>query len=350
MATTINEQERFPEQQNALNLFFARAITVNWEVVAYSVIFILALFTRFYLLGDRTMSHDESLHTKFSFDLYERGVFRHTPLMHGPILFHFTALSYWLFGATDFSARIYPALLGVGVVMFPLLFRRWLGRSGAFLAALMLLISPIMLYYSRYIRHDIPSIFSALVMLYAIMMYISGPENQRRRAHWLYILAAAMIWNLGSKETSFIYIAIFGAFITLYWLFRLAQDFYNLRGKVLFETFIIGGLLASVMALAMIVVISITLGNQILPLIGKSGVDSVTLGDRLKFVGDQFGYLISGQAVSNEFLTFLSWTGLVIVAMLSIVLFPAIWVYRRAEETFNLMDGAMTVFASVSLC
>ncbi len=344
MAMTTNDQERFQEQPNALNLFFARAITINWEVVAYLVIFILAVFTRFYLLGDRTMSHDESLHTKFSFDLYDRGVFRHTPLMHGPILFHFTALSYWLFGATDFSARIYTAVLGVGVVMFPLLFRHWLGRTGALLAALMLLISPLMLYYSRYIRHDIPSIISALFMFYAIMMYLSGPQNQRRRAHWLYILAAAMLWNLGSKETAFIYVAIFGAFLTIYWMFRLAQHFYNVRGKIMFETFIIGGLLASVMALAMIVVISITLGSQILPLIDQSGT-TVTLGHRLTFLAEQFSLLLSGGSVSTAFLTFISWSGLVVVAMLSIVILPAIWVYRKSEETFTLMDGGMTILA-----
>ncbi|GAB4522295.1 MAG: hypothetical protein OHK0046_34720 [Anaerolineae bacterium] len=351
MATTIVNPER-PErsdenQNNALNLLFARALTVNWELVAYIVLFILAIATRFFLLGERTMSHDESLHTKFSFDLYERTAFKHTPLMHGPILFHFTALSYWLFGVNDFSARIYAALLGVMIVMFPLLLRRWIGRTGAVLASLMLLVSPLLLYYNRYIRHDTPSILSGMVMFYAIMMYVSGPENQKRKAHWLYILAAAMLWNLGSKETAFIYIAIFGAFVTIYWVIRLIQRFYRIHGKVVFETFVVGGLLAGVMTLAMIVVISITLGTHILPEIGKSAADGITLADRLQFLGEQINKLFTGQSLAMDFLTFLSWTGLVIVSMLSIILFPAIWAYRKGKVSFNIFDALMTATAIV---
>ncbi|MDQ7035398.1 MAG: hypothetical protein Q9P01_11340, partial [Anaerolineae bacterium] len=90
---------------------------------------------------------------------------------------------------------------------------------------LMLLISPITMYYARYIRHDMPSILSAILMMWSIMMYLSASENQKRRAHWLYILAASMLWNLGSKETAFIYIAIIGIFLFLYWIVRLIQHF-----------------------------------------------------------------------------------------------------------------------------
>ena len=89
-------------------------------------------------LGARVMSHDESLHTYYSWRLYDAGDFQHTPLMHGPLLFHAVAFFYFLFGDSDFSARIYTALLGVIVVLFPYLFRRWLGRTGAVLAAIAL--------------------------------------------------------------------------------------------------------------------------------------------------------------------------------------------------------------------
>ena len=91
---------------NPLNRWLTRVFPFNWETIIYIVILILAIFTRFYLLGDRVMSHDESLHTKFSWDLYSNGVFQHTPLMHGPILFHMTALNYFLFGDNDFTTRI----------------------------------------------------------------------------------------------------------------------------------------------------------------------------------------------------------------------------------------------------
>lgn len=328
MATTVNR-----ENNNALNVLFARAYTLNWEVIVYLVIFLLALFTRFYDLGVRTMSHDESLHTVYSNNLYERGDFQHSPLMHGPILFHFTALSYALFGVDDFSARVYPAVLGVIMVMFPILLRRWLGRSGALLTSIMLLVSPLLVYYNRYIRHDTPSILAAMVMFYCAMMYLSGPIGQRRRAHWLYILSAAMIWNLGSKETAFIYIAIFGAFLTLYWLVRVGQHLYNIKGKIVFSTLIIGMLLAGVAALGMIIVISMSLQAQL------------SLGDRLNYLGDQLGLLLSGEKVGLAFTSFVAWTGLAMVTMLAIIVAPALWAYRKGKLHLSILDILMGLIA-----
>ena len=40
------------------------------ERIIAVVILVLALVTRFYMLGDRAISHDESIHTKFSWNLY----------------------------------------------------------------------------------------------------------------------------------------------------------------------------------------------------------------------------------------------------------------------------------------
>ena len=252
MITSRNQPE-----ENALSQVLSQRITINWEVAVYILIFLLAIFTRFYILEERVMSHDESLHTRYSYNLFADGSFQHTPLMHGPVLFHATAFSYFLFGDSDFSSRIYTALLGVLMVMFPLLFRRWLGKWGAMLAAMMLLISPLILYYNRYIRHDTPSIFYGMVMAYCILMYINGSPRFRRRAGWLYIFAAAMVLNLGSKETAFIYIAIFGSFLCIYWLVRLAQHQFNWRGKPLFYSIMLGILLGGLITLGMYIIVDI---------------------------------------------------------------------------------------------
>ena len=252
MITTPNQQE-----DNALGRILSQRLTLNWELAAYIFILVLALFSRFHMLDARVMSHDESLHTRFAYNLYNEGNFQHTPLMHGPVLFHATAFSFYLFGDGDFSGRIYTALLGVLMVMFPLLWRRWLGRWGALLASVMILISPLLLYYSRYIRHDIPSIFFAMVMAHCILMYMRGPGRTRRRGYWLYIFAAAMILNLGSKETAFLYIAIFGSFLLLYFLVRLAQRRFALPGKFIFYSLMLGILLGGMMTLGMYIVVDI---------------------------------------------------------------------------------------------
>lgn len=194
-----------------------RLLYIDAEKVAYLAILILAVVSRFWDLGARVMSHDESLHTRYSWLLYRGEGYSHTPLMHGPLLFHMTALNYLLFGANDFTARIYTAILGVLIVMSPWLMRRWLGTTGAIAASFMLLISPLVLYYSRYIREDIPAIFGALMMVLAIWYYVED-----RKFSYLILLSLGMAWVFASKEVSFMYVAVFGSFLTFYFLSRLA--------------------------------------------------------------------------------------------------------------------------------
>jgi len=184
---------------------FAR---LDWEKTLYIILIILALATRLWGLGDRVQSHDESIHTRYSWNLYAGHGFRHAPLMHGPFLFHATALSYFLFGDNDFTARLPVALMGVAVVVFPYLLRRWLGRAGALTTSFFLLISPSIVYYSRYIRHDIPIILWSLVVVFAIFSYLRDG-----RERWLYLMAAGVSLMFATKEVAFIYSAIFGLFL-----------------------------------------------------------------------------------------------------------------------------------------
>ncbi len=182
----------------------------RWETVLYILILVAAIFTRFYILGDRAISHDESIHTKFSWNLYAGQGFQHNPMMHGPLLFEVTAFIYFLFGATDFTSRIYPALTGIVLVLAPLLFRKWLGRHGALATSLLLLLSPSISYYSRYIRHDVSLMLTATMLLWTVLKYLDD-GNQR----WLYGMAAWFSLMHATKEASYIYIAIFGALLFL---------------------------------------------------------------------------------------------------------------------------------------
>lgn len=105
---------------------------IRWETLLIIVILGLALFTRFYHLGDRVMSHDEVNHVVPSWELYMGRGYRHDPITHGPFQFHVVALSYFLFGDNDFTSRIPAALFSVATIMTVTLgFRRYLGRNGA---------------------------------------------------------------------------------------------------------------------------------------------------------------------------------------------------------------------------
>ena len=313
MTTTYPTTVTAQPVSNPLNRWLAKVFPLNWETALYIVILVLAIFTRFYNLGDRTMSHDESLHTKFSWDLYSTGVYQHTPLMHGPILFHMTALNYFLFGDNDFTARIYPAVLGILMVMFPLLFRRWIGRWGALLASIMFLISPLILFYNRYIREDTPSIFFTLVMVYCIFMYLNGPTHLHRKARWLYIFSAAMLGSMATKEVSFMYLAIFFSILFIYWIARMAEHFFRWPGKTLMYFIAISALIGGIVALAMYVVLTIV----------------------------PYQTAIANGPGTLEFASLLKWTLAVIVAAVTIVVGPLLWVFRRNLSRIPWLDAVL---------
>ena len=184
------------------------ALNLDWEKAIYLTFMLLAIVTRFYGLGDRVVSHDESLHTQFSYQYYIGDGYVHSPLMHGPSLFHATAMSYWLFGDSDLASRIPVAILGVLLILIPYFLRDWLGRKGALFTSFLFLISPYITYYSRYIRHDIYLIVFALVVFIATWHYI-----RERRSKYLWWFAGALALMFATMEAAFIYVAIFGSFL-----------------------------------------------------------------------------------------------------------------------------------------
>lgn len=193
-------------------------LSISWEAVLFIGIVILAIVTRFYDLGARVMSHDESLHTYFSWNLYRGDGFNHTPLMHGPFQFNIIALFYYLFGDSDFSARIPAVLLSIASVGFFWKYRRYLGRSGALITSFLFVISPFMLYYGRYVRNEAYVIFFGIVAIWATLRYLDTGENK-----YLYYLTAATAFHFTAKETSFIYVAqtlVFLGFVFLNQLYK----------------------------------------------------------------------------------------------------------------------------------
>ncbi|MEM8857752.1 MAG: flippase activity-associated protein Agl23 [Chloroflexota bacterium] len=210
--------------------------SLDWEKLIWATILILTIVSRFWGLGDRVMSHDESLHTHYSFQYFNGDGYSHTPLMHGPFLFHVTAFSYWLFGANDFTARIPIALFGVLMVFIPWFMRHWIGRTGAIFAGIILLISPYSLYYSRYIRHDVYVIVWALIIMMGMFYYFKNRDD--RSVYWI---AAGLALMYATKEVSFIYTAIFGSFIVFRLLFKIGNKdwFKNAIFSINFPTILI---------------------------------------------------------------------------------------------------------------
>ena len=192
--------------------------SVDWWAIAYIIIFALAIISRLYMLGDRAVSHDEMTHAKFSWNLYAGRGFRHDPLMHGTLLFEVTAFIYFLFGVSDFTARLYAALTGIALVMTPLLFRKWLGRIGALSMAVLLLISPSITFYSRYTRHDIPIILFVTLLLWTVLQYLDT-GNKR----WFYGAAICFPLMYATKENAYMYTALFLGLLALPFIWQVLR-------------------------------------------------------------------------------------------------------------------------------
>jgi uncharacterized protein (TIGR03663 family) len=206
-------------QLSTLDRSLGALVRVHWETLAWAALFTLAVVSRFYDLGARAMSHDESLHAVYSLELYRSGNYQHNPMMHGPFLFHFNALIYALFGVTDATTRIMPVLTGLGSILMAWAFRRWIGRTGALMVGLLFVVSPSLLFHSRYIRNDIYIVFFAMIWVYGMFRYL-----EERRVRWLYVMVMGMVWGFIAKENQFMTGALFGAFFAGMAIWQLVKN------------------------------------------------------------------------------------------------------------------------------
>ena len=169
------------------------------ELAAYALLTAAALTVRLIDLGDRPFHHDESQDAYFSWILSTEGDYQYDPLLHGPLRFYLTAAMYLLFGDSDFTARLAPALMGTLMVPLPYLVRDQIGRVGAFAAAVLLAFGPSYLYFSRFAREDIYFAAISLALLVVAFRFLERP-----RAHQPALLGALLAAAFAIKETTFI--------------------------------------------------------------------------------------------------------------------------------------------------
>jgi uncharacterized protein (TIGR03663 family) len=177
------------------------------ELLAYALLVIVAIALRFYELGDRPFHHDESQDAYFSWIFYKNGDYVYQPLLHGPLRFYLTAGMYELFGASNFTARLAPALMGIVMVPLPYLLRDQIGRVAAFTSAVLLAVGPSFLYFSRFAREDIYFASITLMLLVAVFRFLHEP----RRRHPA-IIGALLALSFATKETTFITVFVAGTF------------------------------------------------------------------------------------------------------------------------------------------
>ncbi len=177
----------------------------------FLLIFLLGIFLRFYTLDLKLFHHDEAIHAWFSYRLMTEGIYSYEPMYHGPFLYYVTAGMFKLFGDADLIARILPAILGVAII--PLIY--WIYRLGyldrrqTLVAALFIAVSPSMVYFSRFLRHDIFQLFFTVLILAALLAYA-----ERGRFRYALLTGLAIGCGMTLKEDMPIFLLVLATFGT----------------------------------------------------------------------------------------------------------------------------------------
>ncbi|MDP3063654.1 MAG: TIGR03663 family protein, partial [Chloroflexota bacterium] len=183
---------------------------LTWEEAFYLALLAVALGMRLWGLGGRAIHYDESLHVQYAYNYAQGQGYAHSAMMHGPLKFHLAALSFKLFGDSDYTARLPFALFGAAMAVLPYLFRQHLGRAGAMVVAAMLAFSPSMLYLSRYARDDILMVFWTLALVILAWRYM-----HEGRDRYLYLASGVLAFAFATMESAWMVAGLLGILLFL---------------------------------------------------------------------------------------------------------------------------------------
>jgi hypothetical protein len=192
-----------------------RGLTITTEFAAYLGIALLSLVLHLALLDSVPLTNAESRGALAAW----RAVYPQAPgsaiTADSPILFLAHGLSFTVLGASEFSARIFTALAGVGLILLPALFRGLLGRPRALLFSLLLASSPILLAASRLDRPVVWTLLAAGLALWGFWRF--WETAQPGFATWGVVFAVSTV--LLTDPAGFVLaLALLAAALFAWWL------------------------------------------------------------------------------------------------------------------------------------
>jgi hypothetical protein len=136
-------------------------ITISVEPLAWTAVIAIAALFRLLDLGLRPLRPEEGLRARAALD-FSTGVV--SPDWFGDLTSGLTVLVFRLFGDTDVTARLVPALLGVAAVACLALYRPLIGRGAALIGGLLLAVSPVAVAGARSFGPEAAALPLALLM------------------------------------------------------------------------------------------------------------------------------------------------------------------------------------------
>ncbi len=205
----VLDTESREKNQPAESPIYSRSpLSFSWMEIAYAILLLLTVFTRFDHLGAKPHHHDESMHSFYSYQLFHDGDYQYDPMMHGPFQFHGNAFMYYLFGVSNATSRYLAAFFGILTVILAIFLRPFLGRWGAFLATAMIVFSPSFMYFDRFCREDAYICGATFLMMVFLFRYYRS-----RRPLDLWWAALGFTIAFCTKESMFLTIAVIGTYL-----------------------------------------------------------------------------------------------------------------------------------------
>jgi uncharacterized protein (TIGR03663 family) len=184
-----------PPPKNSLSLLGLTLFTI--------IALALGAYYRLPLLDERPMHTDEAILAMKSAEFQSHGPFSIRPQglsRTGPALCHtrWSKLAGWGDSSTwtEAQLRTVPVICGLLLLLSTLLLRDALGRYAAGLAMLLISISPMMVYYSRYFIMEVPLVLFITLSIAALWRYSQGGGRW-----WLVVAGFSIGMQHATKET-----------------------------------------------------------------------------------------------------------------------------------------------------
>lgn len=116
------------------------------ETILYAVIILIGVGLRFALLGDQPLNDAEA---SLALQAMASSRGETIALAGEPGYLSLTTVLFFIFGPSDFWARFWPAIIGAGAILLPLLYRARLGKNVSLLLAGFIALDPVLIGVSR---------------------------------------------------------------------------------------------------------------------------------------------------------------------------------------------------------
>ena len=193
----------------------AGGAVISVEFIAYAGLILLALVLRFAQLDAVPLTNAEARQALAAWRVVQPDVPGSAIVPESPLLFLLHSFSFTILGGSEFSARFWTALGGIGLILTPLLFRNLLGRGRAFILSVLLTFSPVLLVASRTDSAVVWTVLAGVLALWALWRYAESAQSGF--AVLATILIVSMIFLTDPTGLVFVFILV-GAGIFAFWI------------------------------------------------------------------------------------------------------------------------------------